>query len=232
MGAGPQRPGPVPQAHPRRHRRLAEAAGHRFRRPLPDPPLGLRDADRGDDGGAERRGAGRQGPLHRRVEHVRLAVRQGAAHGRDARLDAVRLDAEPLQPRLPRGGARDDPALPRPGRRRHPVEPAGARAARRRPRTAGRPERATTRSPTGSTATPTARSSTRSRSLADERGLPPAQIALAWLLARPGVTAPIVGATKLGHIEDAVAAVDVTLSEDEMARLEAPYRPHPVLGHS
>ena len=70
------------------------------------------------------------------------------------------------------------------------------------------------------------------RSLADERGLPPAQIALAWLLDRPAVTAPIVGATKLGHIEDAVAAVDVTLSEDEMARLEAPYRPHPVLGHS
>jgi aryl-alcohol dehydrogenase-like predicted oxidoreductase len=70
------------------------------------------------------------------------------------------------------------------------------------------------------------------RAVADERGLPPARIALAWLLGRPAVTAPIVGATKLGHIEDAVAAVDVTLSEDEVARLEAPYRPHPVLGHS
>jgi aryl-alcohol dehydrogenase-like predicted oxidoreductase len=45
------------------------------------------------------------------------------------------------------------------------------------------------------------------------------------------VTAPVVGATKLRHLEDAIAAVDVTLSDDEVARLEAPYRPHPVLGH-
>ena len=70
------------------------------------------------------------------------------------------------------------------------------------------------------------------RTVADERGLPPAQIALAWLLAKPGVTAPIVGATKLSHLEDAVAAVDVSLSDEEVARLEAPYRPHPVRGHS
>jgi aryl-alcohol dehydrogenase-like predicted oxidoreductase len=68
--------------------------------------------------------------------------------------------------------------------------------------------------------------------VADERGLPPAQIALAWLLSKPAVTAPIVGATKLGHLEDAVAAVDVALSDEEVARLEAPYRPHPVRGHS
>jgi 1-deoxyxylulose-5-phosphate synthase len=70
------------------------------------------------------------------------------------------------------------------------------------------------------------------RAVAEERGLPPAQVALAWLLTKPGVTAPIVGATKLAHLEDAVAAVDVTLSDDEISRLEAPYRPHPVLGHS
>src|SRR6266511_2860449 len=63
------------------------------------------------------------------------------------------------------------------------------------------------------------------------RGLPPAQIALAWLLGKPAVTAPIVGATKLRHLDDAIAAVDLPLSEDEVARLEAPYRPHPVLGH-
>jgi 1-deoxyxylulose-5-phosphate synthase len=69
------------------------------------------------------------------------------------------------------------------------------------------------------------------RSVAGERGLPPAQIALAWLLGRPGVTAPIVGATKLAHVEDAVAAVDVTLDAEEVARLEASYRPHRVLGH-
>jgi aryl-alcohol dehydrogenase-like predicted oxidoreductase len=70
------------------------------------------------------------------------------------------------------------------------------------------------------------------RQVAEERGLPPAQIALAWLLGKPAVTAPIVGATKLRHLEDAIAATDVTLSEGEVARLEAPYRPHPVLGHS
>jgi aryl-alcohol dehydrogenase-like predicted oxidoreductase len=69
------------------------------------------------------------------------------------------------------------------------------------------------------------------RATAAERGLPPAQTALAWLLGKPVVTAPIVGATKLRHLEDAIAAVEVTLSEDEVARLEAPYRPHPILGH-
>jgi aryl-alcohol dehydrogenase-like predicted oxidoreductase len=70
------------------------------------------------------------------------------------------------------------------------------------------------------------------RAVAGERELPPAQVALAWLLGRPGVTAPIVGATKVRHLDDAVAAVGVTLTGDEMARLEAPYRPHRVLGHS
>jgi aryl-alcohol dehydrogenase-like predicted oxidoreductase len=70
------------------------------------------------------------------------------------------------------------------------------------------------------------------REVADARGLAPAQVALAWLLGKPAVTAPIVGATKLEHLEDAVAAVDVTLSDEEVARLEAPYVPHPVLGHA
>jgi len=67
--------------------------------------------------------------------------------------------------------------------------------------------------------------------VADERGLPPAQVALAWLLDRPGVTAPIVGATRIGHVEDALAAGQVQLSAEEVARLEEPYVPHPVLGH-
>jgi 1-deoxyxylulose-5-phosphate synthase len=67
--------------------------------------------------------------------------------------------------------------------------------------------------------------------VASERGVPAAQIALAWLLGRPGVTAPIVGATKAGHIEDALAAVKIELSEDEVRRLEEHYVPHPVLGH-
>jgi aryl-alcohol dehydrogenase-like predicted oxidoreductase len=67
--------------------------------------------------------------------------------------------------------------------------------------------------------------------VAAERGVPSAQIALAWLLQRPGVTAPIVGATRLGHIEDALAAEKLELTEDEVRRLEAAYIPHPVLGH-
>src|SRR5213592_3471968 len=58
--------------------------------------------------------------------------------------------------------------------------------------------------------------------IAGERGLPPAQVAPAWLLHRPGVTAPIVGATKLGHLEDALAAAELELSPDEIARLEEP----------
>jgi aryl-alcohol dehydrogenase-like predicted oxidoreductase len=69
------------------------------------------------------------------------------------------------------------------------------------------------------------------REVAGERGVPPAQVALAWLLGRPGMTAPIIGASRLGHVDDAVQAVELTLDEDEVKRLEAPYRPHPVLGH-
>jgi aryl-alcohol dehydrogenase-like predicted oxidoreductase len=66
--------------------------------------------------------------------------------------------------------------------------------------------------------------------VAGERGLPPAQVALAWLLHKPGVTAPIVGATKPGHLQDALAATDVVLSPGEIARLEEPYVPHAVSG--
>jgi 1-deoxyxylulose-5-phosphate synthase len=66
--------------------------------------------------------------------------------------------------------------------------------------------------------------------VAGERGLPPARVALAWLLHKPGVTAPIVGATKPGHLEDALAATDLALSPEEIARLEEPYVPHAVSG--
>ncbi|MEF2070976.1 aldo/keto reductase [Consotaella aegiceratis] len=68
------------------------------------------------------------------------------------------------------------------------------------------------------------------QAVASERGVPMAQVALAWLLAKPGITAPIVGATKERHIVDAVAALDLTLTPEEIARLEAPYVPHPVTG--
>ena len=68
--------------------------------------------------------------------------------------------------------------------------------------------------------------------VARERGDSPARVALAWLLAMPGVAAPIVGATKVAHLQDLAKAVDLTLSEEEIRRLEAPYEPHPVLGHT
>lgn len=66
--------------------------------------------------------------------------------------------------------------------------------------------------------------------VAKEKGVTPAQVALAWLLHK-GVTAPIVGATKVEHVEDAVRAVDVKLNTSDMERLEAKYKPHPIIGH-
>jgi aryl-alcohol dehydrogenase-like predicted oxidoreductase len=67
-------------------------------------------------------------------------------------------------------------------------------------------------------------------SIAEARGVSRAQIAMAWVAGRPGITAPIVGATKMHHLEEAVAALDVELTSDEVERLEAPYRPRPVVG--
>ena len=63
---------------------------------------------------------------------------------------------------------------------------------------------------------------------AAELGVPPAQVALAWLLQNPAVTAPIVGATKIGHVEDALAAAELTLDSDQIARLEEAYRAQPL----
>jgi 1-deoxyxylulose-5-phosphate synthase len=71
----------------------------------------------------------------------------------------------------------------------------------------------------------------RAAEVARRRGVEPAQVALAWLLRQPGVTAPIVGATKMAHLEQAVAALDLALDDGECGELEAPYRPHRVLGH-
>jgi aryl-alcohol dehydrogenase-like predicted oxidoreductase len=70
------------------------------------------------------------------------------------------------------------------------------------------------------------------RAIAAERGVPMAQIALAWLLSKPAVTAPIIGATKMYQLDEALGAVDIVLSVDEIARLEASYRPHAVKGHA
>ena len=72
----------------------------------------------------------------------------------------------------------------------------------------------------------------RAGEVAKERGVTVPQIALAWLMNKPHISAPIIGATKMDHLEQAITAVDIQLTEDEVKRLEEPYKPHPVLGHS
>jgi len=68
--------------------------------------------------------------------------------------------------------------------------------------------------------------------IARKRGIPNAQVALAWILQQPGITSPIVGASKMGHLDDAVAAMSVKLDAEELKALAEPYRPHGILGHS
>jgi aryl-alcohol dehydrogenase-like predicted oxidoreductase len=68
--------------------------------------------------------------------------------------------------------------------------------------------------------------------LASRRGVSPAQVACAWVLQAPGITAPIIGATKPQHLKELITAVDLKLSDDELAALEKPYRPHGILGHA
>jgi aryl-alcohol dehydrogenase (NADP+) len=72
----------------------------------------------------------------------------------------------------------------------------------------------------------------RVKKLAAEGGATPAQIALSWMLHKPGVVAPIVGASKMHHLEDAIGAVDIDLSAEQITFLEEPYKPYPVMGHS
>ncbi|MFW5696436.1 MAG: aldo/keto reductase, partial [Phototrophicaceae bacterium] len=71
----------------------------------------------------------------------------------------------------------------------------------------------------------------RVQAMAAEHGVKPAQIALAWMLHQPGITSPIVGVTKMPQLEDAIGALDIRLSADERAHLEALYQPKPVMGH-
>ena len=72
----------------------------------------------------------------------------------------------------------------------------------------------------------------RTAALAARRGLKPTQIALAWMLSKPGITAPIIGASKAPHLDDAIAALDIRLEPNEIASLEEPYVPHRIPGHS
>ena len=72
----------------------------------------------------------------------------------------------------------------------------------------------------------------RVKEVAQEQGVKPAQVALAWLLQKPGITAPIVGTSKMSQLEEAVAAAEIKLTDEQMKRIEEPYRPHRILGHS
>jgi aryl-alcohol dehydrogenase (NADP+) len=72
---------------------------------------------------------------------------------------------------------------------------------------------------------------TASQQVAKARGITPTQLACAWILQAPGVTAPIIGATKTHHLKEILATVDIKLSAEEVAALEKPYRPHPILGY-
>ncbi len=73
---------------------------------------------------------------------------------------------------------------------------------------------------------------TRVSEVAEARGIPMAQVALAWMYTKPNIASPIIGATKPHHLDDALAALSVHLTPDEITRLEEPYRPHPVIAHS
>ena len=66
--------------------------------------------------------------------------------------------------------------------------------------------------------------------IAKKRGVQNAQVALAWILAKPGVSSPIIGASKMQHLDQAIEALDIHLDESEIKALEEPYEPHPVLG--
>ena len=72
----------------------------------------------------------------------------------------------------------------------------------------------------------------RVQEIAEARGIPMAQVALAWMYTKPTVVSPILGASKPHHLDDALAAMEINLAEDEVQRLEEPYRPHPVIAHS
>ena len=175
--------GPVPESDHGADRRLADAARHRLRRPVPDSSVRSGRPGRGDDGGPARRRQGRQGPLPRGLVDVRLAVRQAAARRRAGWLDPVRVHAESVQPAAPPGRARaDGRCAPTSGVGACAVLPAGqgppgpalGRADPSAPRRQGRPGR--------STRPWTSRSSTRCSNWPRARGVTMAQVALAWVL--------------------------------------------------
>ena len=199
MRPGPERGGPVAQGDHDRDRRQPAPAGHRLCRSLPDPSLGLRDADRGDAGGAARRGARPARPAtsaRRRCIAWQFAK---ALYLPSATAGRASSPCRTTQPALPRGRARDAAAVRGRGHRRDPVEPAGARPADPR---LGRERSARTETDEfGQRLYAETEDADRKvveavAQVAERRGVPRAQVALAWVLQKPVVTAPIVGATK------------------------------------
>ena len=209
----------VGPAHPRRLRGEPASSADGSHRPLPDAPRGPEHAvgrDLAGDGPPRRAG---QGHLRGQLQLRRLAHRRGGGVGEAARLGRAGLRAEPLQPDGADRRARGPAGLPGLRRRRAPLEPprrgpVGRRAAQR-DRGAARPTSASRR---GSKRTPT--SSQGYEKLCAELGHEPAQVALAWLLTNPVVTAPIVGPRTEEQFTRCLAALDVTLDRDMLAALD------------
>jgi aryl-alcohol dehydrogenase (NADP+) len=153
-----------------------------------------------------------------------------AQHVPSATAGPVRQHAGPLQPDLPRGGARDAAALPDQGVGVIPWSPlARGRLTRDWDTSTARSET----DPFGQNLymTEDQQVTEQVAEVAKARGIPRAQVAMAWILGRPGITAPIVGVTKPSHLDDAVAALSVELTKQETEQLEKPYVPHRIAGH-
>ena len=163
-----------------------------------------------------------QGPLPRRLLDVRVAVREAAARRRAARLDAVRRRCRTSTTcSTARRSARCSACSPTRASAPSPT----ARSRRAAWPARGASTTALDNDPVGQAVRrdPTSPIVDAVQRVAEARGVPMAQVALAWVLRNPVVTAPIVGATKPHHLADAVAAVDVALTDDEVAALEEPY---------
>ena len=147
------------------------------------------------------------------------------------RLGPVRHHAGPLQPARPRGGTRNAPALRRRGRRHHGVEPPRPRPSRPPLRPGERQRARRHRRRLRRHALHKANADSDRQiidevgAIADARGVTRAQVALAWLRRNPVVAAPIVGARTIQQIDDAVASLDLDITDEEARRLEAPYTP-------
>ena len=238
---GPMGPGPNRRGLSRKH--ILEACDASLRRlktdlhrPLPDPSMGLYDADRRNARGARLAGARGQGALPRRQQHGGVAVSARRSYiAARARMASLRLDAEPLQPGLSRGRARDDSAVHRPGRRRDPVEPARARLPRRQS-PLGRYGR-DARAPKPTTLRATCIFAIRLRGRSRRRPRSRASAASRRRRSRAHgfcrhPASPLRSSARPSSItsRNCSPSVDIKLTKEEVAALEKPYEPHPVLG--